>query len=57
MHTHYYRLLAVLLSVAFILFAQAQDIAPQPLNAEQRDTVDNAQLSTLEDQQPWDQRV
>ena len=64
MNTHHYRLLAVLLSVAFILFAQAQDIAPQPLNAEQRDTVDNAQLSTLnsqlstvEDQQPWDVRV
>ena len=61
MHTHNYRLLAVLLSVAFILFAQAQDIAPQPLNAEQRDTVVelstvNSQLSTLEDQ-PWDQRV
>ena len=51
----------MLLSVAFTLCTKAQDIAPQPLNAEQRDTVVelstlNSQLSTVEEQ-PWDQRV
>ena len=57
---------------AFVLFgfsflvSTAQDIVPQPLQAEQRDTVVidttqlstfNSQLSTLAEDQPWDQRV